>query len=66
SLTNTLSSELIARGIRINAVSPCPKDTPLYDKLGITDSYRKKVNEEIVKSIPSGRFGTAEEIDKAV
>lgn len=66
SLSKTLSSELMARGIRINAVSPGPVDTPLYDKLGIPDSYRKQVNEEIVKSIPSGRFGTAEEVAKAV
>ncbi|WP_457621021.1 SDR family oxidoreductase [Pectobacterium brasiliense] len=66
SLSKTLSSELMARGIRINAVSPGPVDTPLYDKLGIPDTYRKKVNEEIVKSIPSGRFGTVEEIAKAV
>ncbi|MNH43091.1 2-keto-3-deoxy-L-fuconate dehydrogenase [compost metagenome] len=41
-------------------------DTPLYDKLGIPVEYREQVNAEIVSSIPAGRFGTPEEIAKAV
>ncbi len=36
SLTRTLSGELIARGIRVNAVSPGPIATPLYGKLGLS------------------------------
>lgn len=66
SLAKTLSSELMQRGIRLNAVSPGPVDTPLYDKLGLPEAYRQQVSEEIIKSIPAGRFGTAEEIAKAV
>ncbi len=35
SLTRTLSGELIARGIRVNAVSPGPIETPLVQQAGI-------------------------------
>jgi NAD(P)-dependent dehydrogenase (short-subunit alcohol dehydrogenase family) len=66
SLSRTLSSELLERGIRINAVSPGPVDTPLYDKLSIPDAYRAQVNRQIIDSIPFGRFGTPEEVAKAV
>lgn len=65
-MTKTLSSELLPRGIRFNAVSPGPVDTPLYDKLGIPDAYRDQVNKDIIATIPSGRFGTPGEVAKAV
>lgn len=65
-MSKTLSTELLDRGVRLNAVSPGPVDTPLYDKLGIPVEYREQVNAEIVSSIPAGRFGTPEEIAKAV
>jgi NAD(P)-dependent dehydrogenase (short-subunit alcohol dehydrogenase family) len=66
SLSKTLSSELLARGVRINAVSPGPVDTPLYDKLGVPDAYRQQMHEQIIQSIPAGRFGTPQEVAKAV
>ena len=65
-MTKTLSSELLGRGIRVNAVSPGPVETPLYDKLGIPEAYRAQVNKDIVAGIPLGRFGTADEVAKAV
>ncbi|MBV4534026.1 SDR family oxidoreductase [Pseudomonas sp. SWRI107] len=65
-MSKTLSTELLGRGVRLNAVSPGPVDTPLYDKLGIPVEYRAQVNAEIISSIPAGRFGTPEEIAKAV
>lgn len=65
-LSKTLSGELLARGIRVNAVSPGPVETPLYDKLGIPDAYRDQLNKEIAATIPFGRFGTPEEVAKAV
>ena len=66
SMSKTLSSELLERGIRVNAVSPGPVETPLYDKLGIPDAYRDQVNKDIAATIPLGRFGTPEEVAKAV
>ncbi|MCC4608660.1 SDR family oxidoreductase [Xanthomonas campestris pv. zinniae] len=65
-MAKTLSSELLDRGIRLNAVSPGPVETPLYDKLGIPDAYRAQVNQDIAATIPMGRFGTPEEVAKAV
>ncbi|RBH56410.1 SDR family NAD(P)-dependent oxidoreductase [Pseudomonas sp. MWU13-2860] len=65
-MSKTLSSELLPRGIRLNAVSPGPIDTPLYDKLGIPDAYREQLNQDIAATIPFGRFGTPEEVAKAV
>lgn len=65
-MSKTLSTELLARGIRFNAVSPGPVETPLYDKLGIPEAYREQINKDIAASIPLGRFGTPEEIAKAV
>ncbi|HDV6328894.1 TPA: SDR family oxidoreductase [Burkholderia cenocepacia] len=65
-LSKTLSSELLDRGVRVNAVSPGPVETPLYDKLGIPDAYRDQVNQDIVRTIPLGRFGKPDEVAKAV
>ena len=65
-MSKTLSSELLGRGVRVNAVSPGPVDTPLYDKLGIPDAYREQVSKQIIATIPLGRFGTPEEVAKAV
>ncbi|MRW87507.1 SDR family oxidoreductase [Pseudoduganella sp. FT26W] len=65
-LSKTLSGELLGRGIRVNAVSPGPVETPLYDKLGIPDAYREQVNQDITAGIPFGRFGSPEEVAKAV
>lgn len=65
-MSKTLSTELLGRGIRVNAVSPGPVETPLYDKAGIPEAYREQVNKAIVSTIPLGRFGTPEEVAKAV
>lgn len=66
SYAKTLSGELLHRGIRLNAVSPGPVETPLYDKLGIPHAYREQVNKEIISTIPAGRFGRPIEVAKAV
>jgi NAD(P)-dependent dehydrogenase (short-subunit alcohol dehydrogenase family) len=66
SLTRTLSGELISRGIRVNAVSPGPIETPLYGKLGFSEADLKNVASSIKGMVPAGRFGDASEIAKAV
>ncbi len=66
SLTHTLSGELISRGIRVNAVSPGPIATPLYDKLGLSADDLKKVAASIQSQVPAGRFGKPSEIANAI
>jgi NAD(P)-dependent dehydrogenase (short-subunit alcohol dehydrogenase family) len=66
SLTRTLSGELIARGIRVNAVSPGPISTPLYGKLGFSETDLKAMAASLTSQVPAGRFGNALEIASAV
>jgi NAD(P)-dependent dehydrogenase (short-subunit alcohol dehydrogenase family) len=66
SLSRTLSGELIGRGIRVNAVSPGPINTPLYSKLGLSEANLKAVSSSIQSQVPAGRFGDPSEIAAAV
>ena len=66
SLSRTLTGELVSRGIRVNAVSPGPIETPLYGKLGLSESDLKTVADSIKSQVPVGRFGTATEVAKAI
>jgi NAD(P)-dependent dehydrogenase (short-subunit alcohol dehydrogenase family) len=65
-LAKTLSGELIGRGIRVNAISPGPIATPLYDKLGGTPQQSKELTANIATQIPVGRFGSPSEVAKTV
>ena len=65
-LARTLSGELIGRGIRVNAVSPGPVQTPLYGKLGMSPADLDKTARAILSQVPAGRFGTPAEIAKVV
>jgi len=64
SLTRTLSGELIGRGIRVNAISPGPISTPLYGKLGFSETDLHAVAASIKGMVPAGRFGDASEVAK--
>lgn len=65
SLTRTLSGELVSRGVRVNAISPGPIETPLYSKLGLSDADLKTVSASIQSQVPLGRFGHPREIASA-
>jgi NAD(P)-dependent dehydrogenase (short-subunit alcohol dehydrogenase family) len=65
SMARTLSGELIGRGIRVNAISPGPVQTPIYGKLGMPADQVQAVAQQILSQIPAGRFGTPLEIAKA-
>jgi NAD(P)-dependent dehydrogenase (short-subunit alcohol dehydrogenase family) len=66
SLARTLSGELLGRGIRVNAVSPGPVATPIYDKLGLTGADLDAAKEGIRAQIPLGRYGTPSEVASAI
>jgi NAD(P)-dependent dehydrogenase (short-subunit alcohol dehydrogenase family) len=65
SMARTLSGELISRGIRFNAISPGPVNTPIYGKLGLPADQLSAMAGHIQGQIPLGRFGNAIEIAKA-
>jgi NAD(P)-dependent dehydrogenase (short-subunit alcohol dehydrogenase family) len=66
SLARNLSAELIGRGIRVNAVSPGPIATPLYNKLGLSAADLKAASEALQNQIPARRFGNPAEVASAV
>jgi NAD(P)-dependent dehydrogenase (short-subunit alcohol dehydrogenase family) len=63
SLTRTAALEYIADGIRINAVSPGPTDTPMSIRPGETTNNR---DTRVAAALPIGRVGRTEEIAAAI
>ncbi len=65
SLIRTISAELVGRGIRVNAISPGPIQTPIYDRLGMSPEQVEEFVANVKSQVPMGRFGEPEEIAKA-
>jgi NAD(P)-dependent dehydrogenase (short-subunit alcohol dehydrogenase family) len=66
SLVASLALELIPRGIRVNAVSPGPIATPMFDRLGLSDDLNRANRERIQGKSPIRRFGAPEEVANAI
>jgi NAD(P)-dependent dehydrogenase (short-subunit alcohol dehydrogenase family) len=66
SLTRTLATELLPRNIRVNAVSPGVTETPLFSKLGLPEETVQELGKNLLQQMPMKRFGTVEEVAKAV
>jgi NAD(P)-dependent dehydrogenase (short-subunit alcohol dehydrogenase family) len=62
-LTRAAAREYIADGIRINAISPGPIDTPMSLRPGETEAGRDK---RLAGALPAGRAGTVAEAAAAV
>jgi 3-oxoacyl-[acyl-carrier protein] reductase len=58
--TKTVAREYAGRGVTVNAVSPG------FIQTAMTDVLPENIKEEMKKLIPLGRFGTVEDITKAV
>ncbi len=65
SLARSLAAELMPRGIRVNAISPGPIDTPVILKTGLSKEQMEQMYKKMEEAIPMKRHGRPEEIAKA-
>jgi NAD(P)-dependent dehydrogenase (short-subunit alcohol dehydrogenase family) len=66
SLLKVATTELSAKGIRINAVCPGPISTNLLAPAGLDNNTLQHFASATLDSIPLKRFGKAEEVAKLV
>jgi len=61
SFVRTWTAELKDRRIRINAISPGPIDTPIFDQQAPTKEGADQARAQFAAAVPFGRFGRPEE-----
>ena len=66
SFARSLGAELAPRGVRVNAVSPGPIETPIFGKSGMSAEQIEGFKSDITSRVPLGRIGRPEEIAAAV
>jgi len=62
SLTRTLAAEFGPKGIRVNAISPGPIDTPIYGKHNVPQENIDAMAASFPSLVSLGRFGNADEV----
>jgi NAD(P)-dependent dehydrogenase (short-subunit alcohol dehydrogenase family) len=67
-LTRAWAQELGPEGIRVNAVSPGPIDTPMFTapKLGISPTELERIGSWVLGQVPMNRFGKPEEVAQVI
>lgn len=65
-MVRALAAELAPRGIRVNAISPGPIDTPIFSKLTLPKEVVDDFTHGMAQKVPLGRFGRSEEVAKVV
>jgi NAD(P)-dependent dehydrogenase (short-subunit alcohol dehydrogenase family) len=66
SFARMFAVELLPRGIRVNAVSPGPIDTPVVGKVWPDKDMAAQAMAQMTEAVPMKRFGTSDEVAKAV
>jgi NAD(P)-dependent dehydrogenase (short-subunit alcohol dehydrogenase family) len=66
SFARTWTTDLKARRIRVNAVSPGSTDTPGFNELLASSEVGAERRKLIASAVPLGRLGMPDEIAKAV
>jgi NAD(P)-dependent dehydrogenase (short-subunit alcohol dehydrogenase family) len=66
SLARSFSAELLPRGIRVNTISPGATFTPIFGRLGLSAAELDATAAGLLKTIPIGRFATADDIAAGV
>ena len=66
SFARTWTVDLKQRGIRVNAISPGPIDTPILSTAIGNEEQVEQIKASLVASVPMGRMGSPDEIAKAV
>ena len=65
SFARSWTTDLKDRGIRVNAISPGPIETPIFDGYGESDQERNDLKKQFASLVPLGRMGQPDEIAKA-
>ncbi len=66
SFARTWTVDLKHRKIRVNAISPGPIDTPIFNSSAQTEEKVKQIKTNLIAAVPMGRIGSPDEIAKAV
>ena len=65
SLTRSFAAALLPQGIRVNALSPGPIETPIFGRMGLPQEAMDGIASQIADMTPIKRFGQPEEMAKA-
>jgi NAD(P)-dependent dehydrogenase (short-subunit alcohol dehydrogenase family) len=65
-LVRVAAAELLPRGVRVNAISPGPTDTPIYGRQGLPVELVPRVIAHLTQMVPQRRLAAAREIAAAV
>jgi NAD(P)-dependent dehydrogenase (short-subunit alcohol dehydrogenase family) len=65
-LTRSWAQELAGEGVRVNAVSPGPIETPIFGKMGLSKEATDGLATAVLSLIPARRFGKPSEVAPVV